>query len=143
VPPYSRITLTCGSRKQDIYLVTGGDILRLRFLNRYNLPEQQHLPAALTHTPSTEKEWAVFGEERQDYAVGHTDEFTLLTDPLPAQLHPALMDFVRSRKPEVWLEETWREVVVTDYELERSDAPAATIRLSATFQLRDRRRRID
>lgn len=132
-----------GDRTQTFFMLTAGTLLRLRFRNRFNVTETQDLPGTLTHTPSTEKEYAVFGEERQDYDIEHTDEYTFTTDPLPPQVFPALLDFARSRKPEVELGDTYREVVVTGYETERSDAPDSPIRFTVTFLLRDRRRRME
>lgn len=142
---------TFGNRQHTFYRISGADMLRLRFRNRFNLTEYEDLPGTLTHTPSTEKEHALFGDERQDYAIEHTDEYTFVSDPLPREVYPALMDFVRSRHAEVMLGDAvvqrsspaYREVLITDYEAERTDAPDSPIRLTVTFLVKDSRRRMD
>ncbi len=140
---YVQHNYSVGDRVQTVYVFRSERIRRLRFKNRFNQREVQHLPGVMTFRPSTEKEDAVFGEDLQDYDRDHTDEWLLESDPVPSQAAPAILAFARSREPQVWMEGEYRDIVVTEYELEHNDQPAGTVTLSCTFRLKDTRRIIE
>ena len=132
-----------GSRSFKVYYLNAPEVSHFRFRNAFNLVEPVSVPAALSSDPKTEFEEAQLDKMIQRYDIEQQIEFTVKTGPLPRFMYNRLLAMCRSRfvqyremvgSPAV---ATWRDVIVSDYKLKKSDEPNTYVTLEMKFKYVD------
>lgn len=127
-----------------LYHVAADNVHHFKFINVFNVEETVSVPSAITSSPSTEFEEARQGKVAIRYDIEHKTEYSLKASGVPAIVCDALFDMFRSRK--VWSKlpskfggsyDTWRQIIITDYKIERSSEPNGPKEVEIKFYVAD------
>lgn len=90
------------------------NIVAVRFLNRYDVPQTMMTTRPLEIKPAFQDQTALMYGQRVRYTIEAQDEYTLRSGAIHSQAeYASWADLVTSRKAEVWYEGHWLPIIVT------------------------------
>jgi len=134
--------VTFGLRTFCFYYIDAPVVEIFSFRNVFNLLETISVPAAVTEEPDTDFDTARLNNVLVRYDVEHNRTFTLTTATLPPFMYTKLLELCQARQVlwRTFLTDSLtqsRDIIITEYKINKSTAPDTPLSLTLKFRFAD------